>query len=308
MSKKSQYTPYNQVCVHFGPVREEHVGFCIGKDANTLKQIHYKTGAFVKVMQPDENHAYNWFLITGKPRSVRHARNWLNAVRKEAILRIPHSNQETSSKTQEDISEVSTPTPSTSVPVVQNEIHNEIQNESPCQISIDMTKPYIKKYDSSIGIAYGKNMTFSDIIDALRQDTATLYDIYNCPSSIKVAYFSGGDPHRLATKLDLSFGVIATKYGILESMMMPEFNVGNLQKETHHGVVRVYYNENIVSYKTLFEQYISICDSGCQTHKIVFLYFDIFGRPVIDRFTLSLMGIQKNMCYRNIGYFKWVNY
>ena len=171
-----------------------------------------------------------------------------------------------------------------------------------------MTKPYIKKYDSSIGIAYGKNMTFSEIIDALRQDTATLYDIYNCPSSIRVAYFSGGDPHRLATKLDLSFGVIATKYGILESMMMPEFNVGNLQKETHEGVVRVYYNENIVNYKTLFEQYISICDSGCQTRKIVFLYFDIFGRPVIDRFTLSLMGVQKNLCYRNIGYFKWVNY
>ena len=71
---------------------------------------------------------------------------------------------------------------------------------------------------------------------------------------------------------------------------------------------QVYYNENIVSYKTLFEQYISICDSGCQTPKIVFLYFDIFGRPVIDRFTLGLMVIQKNLCYRNIGYFKWVNY
>ena len=82
-----------QVSYHFGPIKEEHIGFMMGSKANTLVLIRNTTGAYVKIMPSDQYHSTKWFLVTGSNYSVKWAVNWLWNIQKEAYCRIKIENE-----------------------------------------------------------------------------------------------------------------------------------------------------------------------------------------------------------------------
>ena len=78
------YNNFNTVSFHFGPVDDKDVGFFIGKKGATIKKIKSDSGAYVRVMTPDNFHPQSWFFVSGNIQSVMFAVNFLQQLRNEA--------------------------------------------------------------------------------------------------------------------------------------------------------------------------------------------------------------------------------
>lgn len=286
------YNNYGEMSFHFGPIKNEHMGFCVGTDGSTLKSITEKTGAKIKIMKADSDHPDPWFLISGTPGQIKWARNWLNAVRKEAIQRIPLQNNDAGveASTQEV------------------EIFGDVNiNPIDSGYNVDISKPYFHRIEGTIHIL--RNITADEIIDGIRSDNISLNEIINCPRNIQVAYFSGCDPRFLTQQLALNIGVISTKFGVLET------NPYAISKGFHHhlyeGVVRVYYNSDGITYKGLMENYLRIIGSYCNLNRLPNIIF-------MSRFMNNLSSpeqqlvrqvLQKgNVEFRSLSIYRWLNY
>ena len=260
-TQQSHYNHYGQVSFHFGPVREEHVGFCIGSNSSNLKQIYQETGAYIQLMSPDHYHHQNWFLITGTSQQVTHARNWLNSIRKEAINRI------------EEV-------------VKEQEQQDQYLDKPKTHPTIDLSQLYFKRSFGSLLTIY--NVTTNEMIRMLSDGEAGLNEFYNTPSNIQYAYFWSTDPLHLQQALNIRMGVIKTQMGSLKQRRIIEMN----QPRFYLNTVLVYFNSDVIDYKRLFQTFLQITGRDLGT---------VFIRKPEDRYTLGEIIREKPSFFQNIN-------
>ena len=286
------YNKYGELSFHFGPVKDQHMGFCVGTDGSTLKTITEKTGAKIKIMKADSDHPDPWFLITGNFNQLKWARNWLNAVRKEAIERIPLQNDEAGAEvyTREEVFD------DPEIPSVD------------FGYSVDISNPYFQRVK---GTTYTlRNISFNEIVEGLKEDKIALHEIINCPRNIQVAYFSGCSPNELSERFSKCIGVISSKFGILESTAYSLVHGADQLK--FEAVVRVYYNSDIISYTTLMKQYLRNIETNrhpdSRLPNVIFLNKCVNDLLVDEKILISNIMKLGTVEFRGINLFNWFNY